>query len=194
VLFYGRYLPLHGVDTIVEAAAQLGARADVVLIGRGPERPRIEALARARGAAVTFRDEVPLTALPAELASASVVLGVFGAGRKAAWVGPKKLHRAAAGGGRRVTRAGPGLREALRPPDHCLVCPPAEPAALADAISTLLDDPRLAERLGNAARAHLLDCFAPERQAEHLGELLASRLGIAPPAPPSLGPAVARVT
>src|SRR5207249_4135587 len=66
VLFYGRYLPLHGVDTIVEAAARLGPRADVVLIGRGPERPRIEALARARGAAVTFRDEVPLATLPAE--------------------------------------------------------------------------------------------------------------------------------
>lgn len=194
VLFYGRYLPLHGVDTIVEAAARLGARADVVLIGRGPERPRIEALARARGAAVTFRDEVPLATLPAELASASVVLGVFGGGRKAAMVVPNKVYQAAACGRPLVTRDGPGLREVLRPPDHCLVCPPAEPAALAGAISTLLDDPRLAERLGNAARAHLLDCFAPERQAEHLGKLLADRLGIAPPAPLSLRPAAVRVT
>src|SRR5262249_59368380 len=42
VLFYGRYLPLHGIDTILGAAARLGDRADVVLIGRRPRRPRLE--------------------------------------------------------------------------------------------------------------------------------------------------------
>ncbi|TMB16175.1 MAG: glycosyltransferase family 4 protein [Deltaproteobacteria bacterium] len=194
VLFYGRYLPLHGVDTIVEAAARLGDRAEVVLIGCGPERPRIEALARVRGASVTFRDEVPLAALSAELASASVVLGVFGAGRKAAMVVPNKVYQAAACGRPLVTRDGPGLREVLRPGDHCLVCPPADPAALAAAISTLLDDARLAERMGHAARVHLLERFAPEQQAEHLGALLVERLGIAPPAPPSVEAARARVT
>src|SRR5204862_8173707 len=59
VLFYGRYLPLHGVDTIVEAAARLGDRAEAVLIGGGPERPRLEAPARGRGGSVTFRDDAP---------------------------------------------------------------------------------------------------------------------------------------
>src|SRR5206468_1685761 len=80
VLFYGRHLPLHGVETIVGAAARLGERADVELIGGGPERVRVEALARKSGARIRWRDEVPLATLPAELATARVVLGVFGAG------------------------------------------------------------------------------------------------------------------
>ena len=107
---------------------------------------------------------------------------------------PNKVYQAAACGRPLVTRDGPGLREVLRPGDHCLVCPPADAAALAAAISTLLDDARLAERMGHAARVHLLERFAPERQAERLGGLLAERLGIAPPAPPSVEAARARVT
>jgi glycosyltransferase involved in cell wall biosynthesis len=182
VLFYGRYLPLHGIETIVEAAARLGERAEFVLIGGGPERPAIEALARRRGAPVAFRDEVPLAALPGELAAAAVVLGVFGAGRKAAMVVPNKVYQAAAAGRPLVTRDGPALREVLRPDEHCLACPPADPAALAAAVGRLLDDRALAERLGRAARAHVLERFAPERQAERLRALVAERLGTAPAA------------
>src|SRR5207253_2034234 len=111
VLFYGRHLPLHGVETIVAAAARLGERAEVVLIGDGPERARAEALGRG-GARIAWRDAVPPASLPAELASAAVVLGVFGASQKAAMVVPNKVWQAA-GAGRRW-RAGrpraPGRR------------------------------------------------------------------------------------
>jgi glycosyltransferase involved in cell wall biosynthesis len=186
VLFYGRHLPLHGVDTIVAAAARLGERAEFVLIGDGPERARTEALAGRGGARLQWRDEVPLAALPDELAGAAVVLGVFGAGTKAAMVVPNKVYQAAAAGRALVTRDGPALREVLRPDEHCLVCPPADPASLADAVARLLDDPALAERLGNAARARMLARFSPERQAASLAAVLADRLGLAaaPAAPP----------
>ena len=183
VLFYGRYLPLHGAETIVAAAALVGERAEFVLLGDGPERPRAEAEARARGARIVWRDEVSLAALPEELAAAAVVLGVFGAGRKAAVVVPNKVYQAAAAGRPLVTRDGPALREVLRPGEHCLVCPPADPTALAAAISRLLDDESFAASLGRAARAHVVDRFAPERQAARLGALLAERLGVAAPAP-----------
>ena len=190
VLFYGRHLPLHGVETIVLAAARLGARAEVVLLGDGPERARAEALARRAGARIAWRDEVPLASLPAELAAAALVLGVFGASRKAAMVVPNKVWQAAAAGRPLVTRDGPALREVLRPDEHCLACPPADPAALAEAIGRLLDDPGFAEGLGRAARAHLLARFAPERQAAHLARILAERFGVraaAVPAPLAAG-------
>jgi glycosyltransferase involved in cell wall biosynthesis len=180
VLFYGSCLPLHGLDTIVGAAARLGPAAELRLIGTGPERPRVEALARTLGVTLDWRDDVPLADLPAELARAAVVLGVFGASRKAAMVVPNKVYQAAAAGRPLITRDGPALLEVLRPDEHCLTCPPADPAALATAIARLLDDPGLASRLGRAARAHLLDRFSPERQATRLGALLAERLGVAP--------------
>jgi len=180
VLFYGRHLPLHGIDTILGAAARLGDRADVVLIGGGPERPRMEGLATRLGARVTWRDDVPLGALPGEMAAASVVLGVFGAGRKAAMVVPNKVYQAAAVGRALVTRDGPALREVLEPGVHCLVCPPADPEALANAVFRLLDDPTLAVRLGAAARAQILGRFGETQVAERLGEVLASVLGVGP--------------
>jgi glycosyltransferase involved in cell wall biosynthesis len=181
VLFYGRCLPLHGLDTILRAAARLGARAEVVLIGTGPERARMEALARSCGAPVTWCDDVPLAQLPGELARAAVVLGVFGAGRKAAMVVPNKVYQAAAVGRPLITRDGPGVREVLGD-EHCLLVPPAAPDALAAAIARLLDDQTLAARLGRAARAHVLERFAPARQAERLAGILTERLGVAAPA------------
>jgi glycosyltransferase involved in cell wall biosynthesis len=180
VLFYGRHLPLHGIPTILRAAARLGDRADVTLLGSGPERPRMEALATRLAAPVTWRDDVPLAALPAELAAASVVLGIFDAGRKAAMVVPNKVYQAAAAGRPLVTRDGPALREVLTPEAHCLACPPGDPDALADAIVRLLDDPPLAARLGSAARAHVLGRFGEAAVASRLAGLLAARLGVGP--------------
>src|SRR5262249_62178451 len=66
VLFYGRYLPLHGIDTIVDAAGLLGQRARFVLIGSGPERPRLEAAAARRGTPVPRRGEGPLAGVRGE--------------------------------------------------------------------------------------------------------------------------------
>jgi glycosyltransferase involved in cell wall biosynthesis len=180
VLFYGRHLPLHGIGTILGAAARLGDRADVTLLGSGPERRRMEALATHLAAPVTWRDDVPLAALPAELAAASVVLGIFDAGRKAAMVVPNKVYQAAAAGRPLVTRDGPALREVLTPGAHCLVCPPGDPDALAEAIARLLDDASLAARLGAAARAHVLARFGEAAVAAQLAEVLAARLGIRP--------------
>lgn len=178
VLFYGRHLPLHGVATIVAAAAELPEDVEVVLIGTGPARAAAEAAATpGRGARLVWRDDVALADLPGELGRAAVVLGVFGAGRKAAMVVPNKVWQAAAAGRPLVTRDGPALREVLVPGEHCLVCPPADARALAAAVRRLLDDPALGERLGRSARAHVLERYGPARQAARLGALLAERLG-----------------
>jgi len=182
VLFYGRYLPLHGVETIIAAAARLGPRAEFVLLGTGPGRRRAEAAAAAVRAPITWRDAVPLAALPDELVAAAVVLGVFGDGPKAAMVVPNKVYQAAAVGRPLVTRDAPALREVLTPGEHCLVCPPSDPAALATAVLRLLDDPSLAQRLGRAARAHMTPRFDADGRAAALRALLADRLGIAPDA------------
>ena len=178
VLFVGRCVPLHGLATIVEAAARLGDRASLVVIGRGPERAAAEARARDLGVAIEWRDEVPLAALPAELARSAVVLGVFGAGRKAAMVVPNKVYQAAAAGRPLVTRDGPALREVLTPGEHCVACPPNDPDALAAAIAGLLADPPAAQRMGAAARARLARDFSPARLAQALGATLEATLGI----------------
>jgi glycosyltransferase involved in cell wall biosynthesis len=177
LLFYGRYLPLHGIETIVRAAALLGPYVELVLLGSGPERPRVRALVDRLGLSFTWKDAVPLAALPAELSRAAVVLGVFGASRKAAMVVPNKVYQAAAHGAPLVTRDGPALREVLVPGEHCLVCPPDDAPALAAQVRVLLADPDRAARLGRAARAHALESFGPTRQAQRLDAILGERFG-----------------
>jgi len=184
VLFYGHHLPLHGVETIVAAAEHLAADVEIVVIGNGPERAALEGRGQGRGARLVWRDDVPLAELPGELARAAVVLGVFGGGRKAAMVVPNKVWQAAAAGRPIVTRDGPGLREVLTPDEHCVAVPAADPAALAAALTQLLNDPARAERLGRAARAHVLERFAPAHQAARLRALLADHLGAAVSAAP----------
>jgi glycosyltransferase involved in cell wall biosynthesis len=180
VLFYGRFLPLHGLETIVMAAAKLGGAAEVVVVGDGPERTRAQALARRLGASITWRAPVPLAQLPGELARAAVVLGVFGTSQKAAMVVPNKVYQAAAAGRPLVTRDGPGLREVLEPDTHCLACPPGDADALAAAVRRLLEDRALAQRLGAAARAHVVDHYGPLPQAQRLHALLRERFAETP--------------
>src|SRR5207244_1509399 len=146
-----------------------------------PERASAEALARRAGARIAWLGEVPLASLPAELAAAALVLGVFGASRKAAMVVPNKVWQAAAAGRPLVTRDGPALREVLRPGEHCLACPPADPAALAEAIGRLLDDPGVASVLAQdrpADEVIVVDIASSEPERARLGAAHYGRPGV----------------
>ena len=182
VLFYGSYVPLHGVETIVEAAVRLQGQAQFRLIGRGPERARVEERARVAGVEIEFVDPVPLAALPAELGRAAVVLGIFGAGQKAEMVIPNKVYQAAALGRPLVTRDSPALREIFTPDEHCVAVRAADADALAGAITRLLETPERGHGLGAAARQLMLTRFSLARQGACLTQLLQERLGAIAPA------------
>jgi glycosyltransferase involved in cell wall biosynthesis len=178
VLFYGRYVPLHGVDVIVAAAGLLRDRARFRMIGVGPGRAAAEAQAHGLGANVEWCDDVPLASLPAELGAAAVVLGVFSPSAKAAMVIPNKVYQAAAAARPLVTRDGPGLREWFTPDEHCLAVPAGDPTALAAAIVRLQDAPALGARLGSAARRRVTTALDRGSQAERLRRCVAG-LGLA---------------
>jgi glycosyltransferase involved in cell wall biosynthesis len=72
------------------------------------------------------------------------------------------LESMAAGAPTVATRVG-GTPEALVDGVSGLLVPPGDPAALARGISRLLDDPALASRLGNQARARVADVFSVDR-------------------------------
>lgn len=64
----------------------------------------------------------------------------------------------------------PGIRDVVRHGDTGLLVPPADPAALADALRRLLDDRSLARRLGAAGRIAARS-FTPERMADRYLEI-----------------------
>ena len=169
VLFYGTFIPLHGPETIVRAAALLGSeRASFMLIGQGQLADETRALAEDLGLRnAYFLPWVPYHELPAWIAAADAVLGIFGDTAKAARVVPNKVYQAMAMGAAIVTRDSPAVRRVLEHERSALLVPPADPAALADAIEALRDHERRA-RLGVAARRAFLKVATVRVLAERL--------------------------
>ena len=149
VLFYGTYLPLHGIETIIEAVRLLRGPIAVTLIGEGQTYRDVRA--RAVGIPperLSFRPPVPVRRLEDAIAQSDVVLGVFGGTLKARMVIPNKVYQALAVGRAVVTADTPAIRELFTDGEHLLTVPPGDAPALAGAIERLQRDVSL--RLGLA--------------------------------------------
>ncbi len=179
VVYYGGYIPLHGLEHVLGAARRLRDLPDVrfTLVGDGQEYAATEALARGwRLANVRFvREWLSEHALVARyLAPAHVCLGVFGDSPKAARVVPAKALLALAAGRPLVTRDSPAARELLRDGEHALLCAPADPAALADALLRLRGNAALRARLAAAGPPLVAARLAPEPLGRQLLGILAA--------------------
>jgi glycosyltransferase involved in cell wall biosynthesis len=168
VLFHGTFVPLQGLETIVRAAKLLEPEGIVVrLVGDGQERARIEALLADLGAGnVELVGLVPREQVAAEIAAASLCLGIFGTTPKAARVVPNKVFECLAVGAPVLTGDTPAIRAAFD--GEVAVVPPGDPEALATAIRDLLADPVQRGRL--AAAGH--DRFRHDYSESALRRLL----------------------
>jgi len=165
VLFYGTFIPLQGVETILQAAQLLQPRSPIRfrLIGAGQLRPEMERLAQELGLTRTqLVGPVPEAALVAELRAATVALGIFGTGEKSARVVPNKLVQGAAMGVSLVTRRSPAVERHFVEGESALLVEPGDPAALAAALERLCGDASLRQRIGAGARRVFLRDFAAE--------------------------------
>lgn len=156
VLHFGRYIPLHGLETVVRAAAILEAEGEpcrFLLVGDGEERARIEALARELGVrSLEFHPALPPERLAPVVRSADLCLGIFGRTGKASRVVPNKVYEAMAAGRPVITGDSPAARELLTDGVDCLLSAMGDPRALAEGIRRLSRDPALALRIGEAGR------------------------------------------
>jgi glycosyltransferase involved in cell wall biosynthesis len=140
VLFYGQLIPLHGVRTILEAAASPGGQAfRWVLIGSGQDEPLVREFLDANPIEhLVWEKWTPYESLGERIASADICLGIFGESEKAASVVPNKVYQALSAGRAIVTRDSPAMRELLPLETQGVrLIPPADPEALLDAIASL---------------------------------------------------------
>lgn len=153
VLFYGQFIPLHGIETIV-GAARLTRAMPIrwTLIGRGQDAPRIrKLLADDPLSNVEWIDWVDYPNLPAAIAHADVCLGIFGSSGKAASVIPNKVFQIVAMGKPLVTCDSPAVRELLANTPPCTqLITPGDAEALARAVGRFLT----IDRTCDAPRCH----------------------------------------
>lgn len=149
---------IHGMETLLDAAASLTDLPDLVvlLVGDGSEKAKLVELARARGLTnVRFADPIPPTAVLPLYRRAVVGLSTLRDLPIAAGARPvRALHAMAAGiplvyagtgeGADLVRRAGAGI-----------VTPPGDGQAVAAAIRELLADHGTARSMGERGRAYI---------------------------------------
>jgi glycosyltransferase involved in cell wall biosynthesis len=166
VLFVGRLVERKGVPYLIEAISLLrDASIRLVIVGDGPERPKLEAAARRLGIAdrVEFRGKIPAAELQAAYARATafVLPSVFDARGDTEGLGVVALEAMNYGTPVVASRIG-GIPDVVEDGVTGLLVPPGDAAALAAALRRLLDEPDLARKLGEAGRRRLREQFSWE--------------------------------
>ncbi len=143
ILFYGQFIPLHGIDTIIDAALDpRGRQYSWSIVGQGQEADRIDSrLASLDTPNITRIPWIDYDELSAKLASADVCLGIFGTSDKAARVIPNKVFQALAVGAPLITRDSPAMRELVCDNDEGIyLVSPGDPQSLLDSLDQFARD------------------------------------------------------
>ncbi|MGY1528953.1 glycosyltransferase [Luteimonas sp. A649] len=138
VLFYGQFIPLHGIPTIIEAARIL--RDEPVqwrIVGRGQESGHIRAMLEEQPLErLEWDDWIPYAELVTAIDAADICLGIFGSSDKAASVIPNKVFQILAAGRPLISRDSLAVRELpVAHLDDVRLIPPHDAAALAAAVA-----------------------------------------------------------
>ncbi len=151
VFYYGNFLPLHGTEVIVQAAALLRRRPDVrfTVGGDGMRYPAVrQMVAELSLTSVDLVGWIPFEQLPGYIARASVCLGGhFSTVTKAARVISTKTFQFIAMRKPTIVADNPATREIFVSGEHVYMVPMGDPMALAEAIETLANDPALRQRI-----------------------------------------------
>ena len=151
--FVGFVRDWHGMDGIIRQMAASPTPVALTVVGDGPVRAELEALAAQLGIAerVRFTGVVEHLQVPAEVQRFSIALQP----KVTPYASPLKIFDYMAAGRAIVAPDQPNIREVLQHGRTALLFDPADPGALWHAISQLVADEPLRSRLGAAARAEL---------------------------------------
>lgn len=180
VLFYGQFIPLHGIETVVRAAKLTEQdRIHWQIIGTGQEAPRIRALiAEMAPRNLDWLEWVPYRELVEWMQRTDVCLGIFGTTDKAQRVIPNKVFQALAADCPIITSDTPAIRElaTLLEENQIMLVDPGNPQSLAFAATR-----KAHEGFGSiqAKQANIAEVISPRAVCKNLYDI-AIRLASAP--------------
>lgn len=153
VLYYGTYIPNHGVMKIAQAINHLKNHTDILFecIGDGPERAAFEAyLGENDLHNVRMLDWMPQAELLEHITDADICLGAFGNTPQSLMTIQNKIYECMAMGKPVITGASLATKTSL-PEGVILLCNRDNPKDIADAILTLKNQPELMQQLSQNA-------------------------------------------
>ena len=163
-VYFGRFEPEKGLDDLLTAAHRLRSGVRVELYGAGPLEEHLRRRIAAEHLPIDIRGYVPLRDIRPALASA--VAAVL----PARWHEncPMSILEAAACAVSTISTPLGGIPELIDNGHDGLLVPCDQPAALADAMNTLTDNPALALTLGRHAQQRIHDKHRPDLHANAL--------------------------
>jgi phosphatidylinositol alpha-1,6-mannosyltransferase len=178
LLSVSRLVRRKGIDTALEAVAQLAPRFPhliYVIGGSGPDRERLERIAAMLGIAsqVRFLGDVPETALPSLYASADVFVQLSREDPEHDSVEGFGIVycEAAAAGVPSVAADSGGVSDAVRDEETGILVPPEDPAAAARAIRYLIENRAVRREMGRNGRRLVEEYYNWDRAAMEVWDI-----------------------
>lgn len=178
-IYYGTFIPNHGLDYIIEAARMLKDNSEFhfELIGEGPTKAQVMALAQEYALDnVTFVGWVDKEALPYRVAEADVCLGAFGQTPQSLMTIQNKIYEGMAMGKPVITGASPAIAELVESDVMVLTSDRGDPASLARTLTNLAADRSLRVALSRGGSHAYRQRFTPSQLGrvfkEHLLDVL----------------------
>lgn len=171
VLFYGTYIPLHGVQYILQAAKLLESDDTIKfeLIGNGQTYNEMINLAKKLNLTnVNFIDPLPIGNLIEKIAKADICLGIFGNTNKARRVIPNKVYQCAAMRKPIITGDSPAVREVFGDGKNILLCKMADSCGLGEKITILMNSPILSKTIADNGYRLFQEKFTTRKIGERL--------------------------
>jgi glycosyltransferase involved in cell wall biosynthesis len=176
VFYYSSFLPLHGTQFVVQAAALLRGHRDIefTVVGKGLEHGKVLSLAKSLGVDnVRFIDWLPYQDLPAEIAKSDLCLGGhFSDIDKARRVIAGKSFQFIAMHKPVIVGDCPGNRELFADRQNALFVRMADADSLARAILELRDDAALREGIASAGYQTFLEHGSTAAIGRELAKIL----------------------
>ena len=179
VLYYGTFIPNHGVPYIIAATKLLSGYKDIHFdfIGDGPDRTQsIEYVNKSGLKNITFIEWLDKESLVKRISHADISLGAFGTTPQSLMTVQNKIYEGLAVRRTVITGDSPAVRQAFVHGENIYLCERADPDALAHAILTLYENPTLLKKIAESGYATYQLKFSlnknGERYKSHLLSLI----------------------
>jgi len=172
VLFFGTFIPLHGVDVIVEAAKILANHKDIVFrfCGDGQMKNSLEKRSQKHNLTnIEFLGFVDKKILLKNIQESDVCLGIFGTTEKASQVVTSKVIQILASQKPLISRDSDPIREiGLKNGENCILIPKNDPQELANAILDFKNNPKKRQEVSIAGYQLYKNYLSMEKSGKKL--------------------------
>ncbi len=175
VLYYGTFIPNHGVEYIVKAANLLKDHTDIQfeLAGQGPDREKAMQLAeKYKLKNVTFTGWVDKADLPRKIAQADLLLGVFGSTPQSLMTVQNKIYEGLAMRKAVITGRAPQVERQFTHKEHLYFCKREDAESLASGVLELKENRWVIEYLAQHGMALFNTDYSITQLGKHYKQYL----------------------